>query len=279
LLGAQTLERLPDRNFRLTFTDLGGQSHTIVIEAMDRIDPELRVVVTRNDGQWVYDYTIINKDSDEASTGIIFVHLPCPPEEAVAAWVVPEDWSGRVLQREGAWYCKLTWRENPIEPGQERSGFRLESSWMPIIAHADVAGWAEPFVWPTEDIPRAVYELSWSVRDAIGGGRLVAAVVPGRAPNGSVNAATLLNEVTSYLRQACGDLAWISNAGVCHSLEVKLDQAARSLDRGRVDAARGQLGAFLQELEAQHGTQPGKHVSDNAYALLRPNAEYLLSRL
>jgi hypothetical protein len=42
---------------------------------------------------------------------------------------------------------------------------------------------------------------------------------------------------------------------------------------------RGQLQAFLDELEAQHGDQPGQHVTTSAYALLRSNALYLLSRL
>ncbi|MFS8638569.1 MAG: hypothetical protein FWJ74_10805, partial [Gemmatimonadota bacterium] len=79
--------------------------------------------------------------------------------------------------------------------------------------------------------------------------------------------------------RACGELGWITNAGVCRSLEAKLEAAERSLERGNTNSARGQLGAFLQELEAQHGPQPGKHVSDNAYWLLKINVEYVLSRM
>lgn len=61
--------------------------------------------------------------------------------------------------------------------------------------------------------------------------------------------------------QACA-LGWIDSHGVCNSLRVKATGGA------------GPLGAFLHELEAQRG----KHVSDAAYKLLRPNAEYALAR-
>jgi len=77
----------------------------------------------------------------------------------------------------------------------------------------------------------------------------------------------------------CGELAWITSGGICPSLQVKLDLARQSLGQGRQDSAKGQLEAFLDELDAQHGPEPGKHVTDNAYWLLKVNAEFLLSRL
>ncbi len=63
------------------------------------------------------------------------------------------------------------------------------------------------------------------------------------------------------------------------SLQAKLDAATRSLARGNAASACGQLEAFLRELDAQHGPQPGKHIDDNAYTLLKIGIEYLLRRL
>ncbi|HEX7118663.1 MAG TPA: hypothetical protein VF212_07750 [Longimicrobiales bacterium] len=85
--------------------------------------------------------------------------------------------------------------------------------------------------------------------------------------------------LSTLVDRACTDLAWITNSGVCRSLQAKLDAAARALERGQPGAARGPLASFLQELDAQHGTGPGKHVSDNAYWLLKINVEYVLGSM
>jgi hypothetical protein len=91
------------------------------------------------------------------------------------------------------------------------------------------------------------------------------------------SASALLARLRELRNLVCGELAWIASEGVCNSLRAKLDQAAASLSQGRPAAA--QLRAFVQELEAQHGPQPGKHVNDSAYWLLRANGEYLLARM
>jgi hypothetical protein len=88
-----------------------------------------------------------------------------------------------------------------------------------------------------------------------------------------------LRAIRGDLARACGALAWVTSQGICNSLQVKLIQASRSLDRGLRPAAKGQLEAFLAELDAQHGPEPGKHVSDNACWLLMINAECVLSRM
>ena len=80
-------------------------------------------------------------------------------------------------------------------------------------------------------------------------------------------------------RRACGGLGWISKPGVCQSLDVKLTHAQAGLAAGDAGSARGELRAFANELDAQHGPQPGKAVSDEAYALLALNAAFLLARM
>lgn len=91
--------------------------------------------------------------------------------------------------------------------------------------------------------------------------------------------AALATRLRALAARARGPMQWISNAGVCHSLDVKLSHAQQALASGARPVARTELDAFVHELDAQHGGQPGKHVSDEAYALLRPNATYLLGRL
>jgi hypothetical protein len=96
-------------------------------------------------------------------------------------------------------------------------------------------------------------------------------------PSGST-AASLATRLRTLLGRSCGKLGWIAQPGVCQSLDVKLAHAQDALRDGAPDAARRALDAFMHELEAQHGETAGKHVNDEAYALLRPNAAYLVSR-
>jgi hypothetical protein len=87
----------------------------------------------------------------------------------------------------------------------------------------------------------------------------------------------LVERLGHVAAQACS-LEWVTNEGVCRSLQAKTDAAARSIERD-ADAARRQISAFIAELDAQHGPEPGKHVNDNAYWLLRINAEYILAQM
>ncbi|HEX2716501.1 MAG TPA: hypothetical protein VHM67_02410, partial [Gemmatimonadaceae bacterium] len=61
----------------------------------------------------------------------------------------------------------------------------------------------------------------------------------------------------------------------CNSLRAKLDAARNSIIAGNSRAAAGQIGALLNELEAQRNEK----VNERAYMLLSTNAEYLLGRL
>lgn len=76
--------------------------------------------------------------------------------------------------------------------------------------------------------------------------------------------------------QSC-TLGWVTDQNVCASLGAKLDQAHQALSQGDNAGARAQLGSFLTLLTGQHG--PGLAVNDNAYWLLKVNAEFVLSRI
>jgi hypothetical protein len=153
---------------------------------------------------------------------------------------------------------------------------------LPGVGEARGIGALNGVGWPTSDpIPQndAAREFVESVQGLTGGWKEVTTVVPTRNPNVFSDPLAGIGLIQGDLAEACGALAWITNQGICNSLDAKLSAAAQSLGGGQVGAARGSLRAFLQELEAQHGDEVGKHVDDNAYALLRVNVEYLLSIL
>jgi hypothetical protein len=83
-----------------------------------------------------------------------------------------------------------------------------------------------------------------------------------------------IDTLISYKHQAL-TLSWITNQGIANSLDQKLDNARKQLQRGNNKAAKNMLEAFLNEVEAQKD----KHLTSEAYALLKFNAEYLISKL
>jgi hypothetical protein len=89
-----------------------------------------------------------------------------------------------------------------------------------------------------------------------------------------LSASAWLDTLISYKHQALA-LGWIDNQGIANSLDQKLDNAKSKLQRGDTTAAKNSLQAFVNEVEAQNG----KHLTSEAYALLKFNAQYLISKL
>jgi hypothetical protein len=95
-----------------------------------------------------------------------------------------------------------------------------------------------------------------------------------RALPDNISNTALTDTLQSYLSFSC-DTTWIENPGICRSLEAKLENVRRQLERGNTNPARGSLQAFLNEVDAQKD----KQLSSEAWALLWFNGQYLLERL
>ena len=86
------------------------------------------------------------------------------------------------------------------------------------------------------------------------------------------------------LQQEAERLGWITSIGVGNSLDGKLNNVRKKLQFGNSKAAANILNTFINEVEAQgcatyDDCPKGKHLSSEAWALLKFNAEYLLGRL
>lgn len=82
-----------------------------------------------------------------------------------------------------------------------------------------------------------------------------------------------INSLIAMEQRACS-LGWIDGDGVCNSLEAKLLAAKASIDRGRFNAAKNQLNAFIAELDAQKD----KKVTQG-YDMLKADAIYVVNSL
>ena len=70
-------------------------------------------------------------------------------------------------------------------------------------------------------------------------------------------------------------LGWITNQGIEQSLDAKLENAKKKIEQGNTNAAKNILEAFINEVEAQKD----KHLTSEAYGLLKYNVEYLIGKL
>jgi hypothetical protein len=94
-------------------------------------------------------------------------------------------------------------------------------------------------------------------------------------PDSSMSLIDFTDTLQTFRRRSCEELGWITNKGICNSLDVKLRNVERHLERDKPRQAGNVLNAFLNELNAQRG----KHITEEGYALLYYNAEYLQQRI
>lgn len=281
---AQSLTRNPATgNYLLTYTDLDGNAHTVLVEPRDKVLPDLVTVVTDQAGQIVYRYSLTNRI--DAPQPIMSLSVPCPGSDAALTVAAPSTWNAEVVSHSdppvARTWCEFLFRVTLLGPGQTISDLLIQSGFYPAIAEAQVYGSVQTIGLPTavEETPDTVYRLLDQVQGFAafgGGGFAVSTVLPARTPAMLADPGQGLDSVASDRSQSC-TLGWIADQGVCTTLGGRLDQARQALSQSDTPGARAQLESFLVDLGAQHG--PGLPVNENAYWLLKVNAEFVLSRL
>lgn len=159
-----------------------------------------------------------------------------------------------------------------VKPGDSLSGFLMMSRGLPGIRQFT----ASPRFDPTQYLPDPdEYPDSAVNVDSLGRTlNYYGWTVGPTAPPENFIASSFIDTLVSYKHQALS-LGWIDNQGVANSLDSKLENARSKLDAGDSTAARNLLDAFLNEVEAQNG----KHLTNEAYVVLKYNAKYLIDRL
>jgi hypothetical protein len=178
-----------------------------------------------------------------------------------------------------------------LPPGHTASPFGFKDNGLPGIVRTWTQGNA-----PIPVVPEGVMDLhclpdSWSPRDSI----ILKTPGPDTLPTG-LTLEQLLSRLI-HLKEQAFQLGWITNKGVANSLDKKLEEVKKKIKEGHLQTAGNILRSFVLDLEAQHQKeepeneegqkqeqekeeeQSHKHVTDNAYYLLKPNAEFILYKL
>jgi hypothetical protein len=179
-----------------------------------------------------------------------------------------------------SWFVSKQYGERPVAhwgsltgsfaaPGASSPTLSFKAIGLPAIVDAYIGGYYEPLELdadPDESVLRVgPLETHGIAVKTVGVEPLAAAATP----------ASLTTRLTNLTSESC-NLAWISSAAVCTSLNGKLQQASQALTQGDNKTARTRLRSFLNELSAQHDAQGSLPVKGNAYWLLKVNAEYVL---
>jgi len=267
---------LDRRVYVLEYVDDYGDARSTEIVPPNHVEPILEVVV-ETDGLFDYGYTIGNAALPAVDQGIRRLEIECPVE--VTEVSAPDGWYAlsEDSRHTGEHVCAFGEKSSPIAPGGRLGGFHIRSHLLPGVVGVDVWGRLEqgPTQFPgVIDGRPELMELADSIQGGKGGWVDVETVGPAVSSESIADPVSGTDHLVGVLSQAC-DLAWLDDSdGICHSLQVKLEQARASIAADR-PAARYQMQSFLNELDAQRG----QHVDESAYWLLTVLGQHVLATI
>ena len=258
------------------------------IELQNKVTAEVLVSIRPLPGGHLeYGYTLKNSALSKQNILNFRVQVKVPVSSATAEMTAAPGWflsgRGNSVDRtldDGSIKTTIGWLGEDIptliKPGESLSGFRLIVKSIPGIQDFQVQGYTDKDMAKI-DLFEEEMDVLGDLQDAFKGNSFKGKTIgPDPAPE-VVNLAELLDRLIFFKHQAAA-LNWISGPGsdgIVKSLDAKLDAAKAAIARGQNKTAANQLNAFVNELR----TRRGKHFSDNAFFLLKINAEFILSKL
>jgi hypothetical protein len=243
----------------------------------DKISVKFLPQIASARGKFIYNYAVINKQ--EAKQEVYRFWLLPPKGISIDSLLAPSFWSANLSETGELLIINCITRKANIKPGSTLYGLMFHSESLPGIIQFYAEG-EHPLPKFSEGMaPDSI--PGYDDLTPYGPGIVGKTVGPVLPPTPFV-ALAFLDTLISYKHQAFA-LGWIKNQGIVQSLDAKLDNAKRQLQRNNTTAARNTLQAFLNEVEAlwkdEEHPYGGKQITSEAYALLKFNAEYLVSKL
>ncbi|MBU1598521.1 hypothetical protein KKG61_00170 [bacterium] len=274
-------------DYKIYYTGYNGERKYYILEPKDKIVVYVKseVEFDPDSGTYKYSYGVISGASsvqDIESFGIVYDR----EKVSVTTLISPnDDWFEGFHITFPYWdWAYVGADKGGIEPDTSVTGFSAVGSGLPGIVNCYADGYAELWTFSNyegeiaasqEDI--FLYEnsdetnlLEYIPTDLGVAGKTVGPI----APLEVFEPLSFLDNLVSLKEQAYS-LGWIDNKGILNSLDQKLEAAKKNIQKGKINTAKNILEAFINEVEAQKE----KHLSSEAYALLKFNAQYLIENL
>jgi len=256
---------------------------TVVFEPGTKINPKVNSVVTKDSQKntYLYSYSIENgADSQQNLDTFILEFGVDDVTDASTMW--SSDRIRGVQDEQIAFVNRWMWSgAQGLEPTESANGFALESPGLPGITNANFQGRAPILAWPTApggNLLKQIFALKVYPANHV----LRKTVAP-VAPPSSFVPLDFLETLVSYIDQAF-NLGWIDDHDIVNDLDEKLEDAKQQLEQGETKEAIEILQDFIEEVEEEAGVEEEeeddeKHLTSEAYALLKYNAEFLIGKL
>ncbi len=251
---------------------------------MNRLTATVKCEVRREQNDsLVYNYTWSNHATSKQMIQRIWFEGINPDAEQYG----PRGWvHAKVSPIRGRYWVLSDWYKlHMIKPGRTQSGFGLRDTQIPTIIKYYVQGHAPS---PTTEPDEPDLTPEDSRRDLMNNA-VVGYTIGPMDPAIVLTPPAFLDTLISYTRQAFA-LGWIKNRDIVQDLNAELNDAKRQLRCNNRRAAKDILRDFVDEVEdlfeeedqrsdPEDVSQGDRQITSEAYALLKFNAEYLISKL
>jgi len=231
----------------------------------DMAKADIQASVEKNDTSFVYNYIVQSRETSKR--GISEFHIDHGSMEKNGN--APEGWQfyGSRAELPIDWIFKRENTEYLIKPNEVKNGFTVYSKQLPGIYNF--------YIRSEHELPDLNSSVSYQmkIKDERTNSFKGMTISPGIFP-ANVLPSVVRDSLSSYTSRAC-NLGWVTNKGICRSLQATLDNVQRQLKAGKTKTAANGIQSFIHEVEAQKG----KHLTSEGYGLLYFNARYLLDRL
>jgi hypothetical protein len=261
-----------------------GKVYTTLYVPPNKVNPKMDVFVNVGADTYQYTYQITNGEGSKQDISSLELEIKNQFEHIQ----FPDNWYYR--QNRTQTYIRITHKimevpkydedeqisfESDLQIGEELE-FTVSSLYPPSVVTIFVSGQPKKLSFhfvhpPTMEVQKIRDRLMSETENDRG--LQLKTIGPRKLPDDITNTA-LLDTLNSYLDFSC-DTTWIPNRGICRSLQAKLDNVDRQLERGHTKTATNNLQAFLNEVEAVRRN----HLTSEGYGLLWFNGQHLLEQL
>jgi hypothetical protein len=250
---------------QLRYEVVNGDTILIFTHPMkDKFDIDLTTEVLFQDSVFTYSYELSNSNASDQSIWYWLFFSDAKIFDISS----PHGWNSFNGINPDRYSYSSNSPEFRVAPGQSVKSFSFKSHSLPTIQNYFMEGWEQIILEPGNE-PDSVENESFfdTAKEGL-------TIFP-RSNLDITNLEAFTDTLQTFHYRSCEELGWITNKGICNSLEVKIRNVKRHLERGKAKQAGNVLNAFLSEVQAQRG----KHIMEEGYALLYYNAQYLQQRI
>ncbi|MEX1138097.1 MAG: hypothetical protein WEF53_01970 [Bacteroidota bacterium] len=249
-----------------------------IFEPSTKINPHVNARVSKDSLQFRYTYGITNDIASMQRIIEFDVKVVSNPGQVTG----PSDswrFSSFSFAPIFGWYSSkgeagLSDSLDGIAPGSTEEGFSFSSDGLPGFVNSYLRGKPSSILSFPDEPPGEIARLLKPLRKFPNNTVIRRTLGPVSPPAQFIPLA-FLDTLISYKHQAFA-LGWIREEGIVTSLDAKLEAVRPQIIADR-PSAKNILQSFINELDALNSQ--GDQITSEAYALLKFNAQYLMSKL